>query len=95
MPNSLNCPRERFVLLEQVVVEKRFLKYPQYSVYRAAIQNRGKAWSGDSELWRVDWERESLQSCSLLQDRKILSRLTMNLLCSVNPEFESTTDSQS
>ena len=39
----------RFVLLEQMVVQKRCLNYPQKSVYRAAIQNRGKAWSWDSE----------------------------------------------
>ena len=37
-------------LLEQAVVQKRFLKYPQYSVCHAAIQNRGKAWFWDLEL---------------------------------------------
>ena len=30
----------------------------------------------------------SLQSCCLMQDRKILLHLTRNLLCSVDPEFE-------
>ena len=44
---------------------------------------------------RVYWERGLLQSCSLFQDRKILLHLTQNLLCSVNPEFQSTIDSQS
>ena len=86
---------QRVVHLGQVVVQKRFLMYPLYSVYHAAIQNRSKAWFWDSEMSRADWERGSLQSCSLFQDRKILLRLTMNLLCSVNPEFWPTTDSQS
>ena len=36
-----------------------------------------------------------IQSCSLFQDRKILSHLTRNLFCSVNPKFESIIDSQS
>ena len=44
---------------------------------------------------RVYWERGLLQSCSLFQDRKILLHLTQNLLCSVNPEFQSTIESQS
>ena len=49
-PNSWNCWREqKFVLLEQMVVRKRFLMYPKYSVYRAAIQNRGYAYLWDSE----------------------------------------------
>ena len=70
MPHSLIFRRElRVVLLEQAVVQKRFLEYPQYSVYRAAIQNRGQAWFWDSELQTVDWERGSLQGCSLFQDR--------------------------
>ena len=64
------------VLLDQVVVQKRFLKYPPYSVCRAAIQNPGKAWFWDSQQQSVDWERESLQSCSLIQDSKILLRLS-------------------
>ena len=61
MPNSLNVRRElTVVLLEQVVVQKRFLKYPlyiyiyMYSVLQAAIQNRGKASFWDSEYSRVD-----------------------------------------
>ena len=37
----------------------------------------------------------SLQSCSLIQDRKILSHVTRNLLCSLSTEFESKIDSQS
>ena len=68
---------------------KTFPEYPQCSVYHAAIQNRGRAWFWDSEKWSVDSERGSLQSCSLFQDRKFLSNLTKNLLCSVSPETHS------
>ena len=72
MPNSVNSRRElRKVLLEQVGFQKRFLKYPWNSVYRAAIPNRGKAYLWDSEYSRVGWERGMLQSCSLSQDRKV------------------------
>ena len=40
------------MLLEHDVAQNRFLKYSQYSVYRAAIQNRSKAYSCDSEKAR-------------------------------------------
>ena len=46
------------VILDQVVVEKRFLKYPPFP-FRAAIQNPGK-WFWDSATAEFDWERESL-----------------------------------
>ena len=36
-----------------------------------------------------------LQSCFLIQDRKILLHLTRNSPCSVDPEFEPSSDSQS
>ena len=78
-----------------MVLQERFLKYSQYSVYRAAIQTRGKALFSDSEQSKVDWERVSLQNCFLFQDRKILAYLTNKLLCFVNPEFESNFNSQS
>ena len=50
--------------------------YPYHAVHRAAIQNRGSAWSWDSEQYGVDWERGTLQSRSLIQDREILQHLT-------------------
>ena len=43
------------VLLEQVVVQKRFRRYPSYWVFQAAIQNRGEAQFCNSDLLRVDW----------------------------------------
>ena len=87
MPNSLNSRRElRMVLVEQAGFQKRFLRYPQYSVCRAVL------W--DSEYPRVGWERGMLQSWSLSQDRKkILLPRPRNSPCSVNPEFESRADS--
>ena len=82
------------VLLEQVGFQERFPKYPQYSVYHAAIQNRCFALLWDSERSRLGWERGMLQSCSLSQDRKILLCRSRNSLYSANPEFESRADSQ-
>ena len=64
-------------------------------VYSAAIQNRSAARPQDSEKKRSHRERGSLQSCSLIQDLKILWRLTRNLLCSVIPESKPLIDSQS
>ena len=49
------------------------------------IHNRSAAKFWDSDKHGFDRERRSLQSCSLFQDRKILSLLTRNLLCSVIP----------
>ena len=46
----------------------------QCIVQQCRIAARHGPW--DSEWWRVDWERVSLQSCSLIQDRKILSHVT-------------------
>ena len=34
-------PQEGIVLVEQVGFQKRFVKYPQYYVWRTAMQNRG------------------------------------------------------
>ena len=79
----------RVLLLEQVVVQERFLKYPYDSVYHAAIQNRGKAQSWNSEQSGVGWERVTLQSRSLSQDGQ-----TRNSLYPVIPEFESRVDSR-
>ena len=65
MPNSLNFRRElRAVLLVQAVVKKKksFLKYPKYSVYRAAIQTRSSP--------GLTKERGTLQSWSLFQNRR-------------------------
>ena len=96
MPNSFRCWRLwRFVLLEQVVFLKRFPQCTYNSVQYAAIENRSEAWSWDSESYFFDQERGSLQSCSWIQDHRILSHLTRNLLCFVNPEFEPSSDSRS
>ena len=51
--------------------------------------------SGTRNGGGVDSERGSHLSCSLFQDRKFLSRRTRKLFCSVKPDFESTTESQS
>ena len=83
MPNSSNLWRKlKMALFEQVGFQKRFLKYPKYSVYHAANQNRGKALFLDSEQSRVDWERGTLQSCSLLRIVKISCILTRDSLFS-------------
>ena len=78
MPKSLKCGRlQRVVLLEQVVVQKNIsCNTLTHSVYHAAIHNRSAARFWDSEM---EEERGSLQSCSLVQDRKILLHLTRNL----------------
>ena len=73
----------------------RYIYIYIYSVFQAAIQNRGKASFWDSEYSRVDWERGSHQRCSQIQDRKILFASDKDSLCSVNPEFEPTFDSRS
>ena len=70
MPNSLDSRRKlRMALLEQVGFQNRFLRYPYYSVYHAAIQNRDKALLWYSESSRVGWGRGTLQNCSLSPDR--------------------------
>ena len=60
----------------------------------AAIQKRSEARFWDSEQWRVDWERWSLENCSVIEDRNIVSHLRRNLLCSVHRESEPIIDSQ-
>ena len=68
MPNSLNFRREqKVVLLEQVVVQKKFPDVPM--IFSVSCGNPESRLS--IPLWRVDWEHGSLQSCSLFQDRKI------------------------
>ena len=63
--------------------------FPEVPPNDAAIQNRGCAFLWDSEKSRVGWERGTLQTCSLSQDREILLYQTRNLIYSENPEFES------
>ena len=60
--------------------QKRFLQYPYNFVHHAAIQNHNAAKFWDSEKLGVDRERGSLQSCFLIQDSKILLRLTRNFI---------------
>ena len=84
------------VLLEQVVVQKRFLKYAyNFCVLRCNPESQRGMVSGTRNSRGFDWESGSLQSCSLFQDRTILLHLTRNLHCSVNPELGSTIGSQS
>ena len=84
-------------LLEQVGLQNRFLRYPYYSVYHAAIQNRDKALLWCSKLSRVGWGRGTLKDCSLSPDRKdsltTVKEFTL-FFFSANPEFESRADSQ-
>ena len=52
---------------EQVGFQKRFLKYPSYSVYQAAVQNRGCASLWDSEIikrWLGTWDAPELLAVS-------------------------------
>ena len=66
----------------------------QFCVFRGNPESqRGKIL--ELRIVEFDLERGSLQSCSLIQDRKILLHMTKNLLCFVNPEFEPPFDSQS
>ena len=60
----------------------------------AAIQNRGKAQSWNSEQSGVGWESVTLQSRSLSQDGERPMHETRNSLYPVIPEFESRVDSR-
>ena len=66
-------------------------KYPQNSVYRAAIQKRGSSNLLNSEYSRVGWV--TLQSCPLFQGGKKLLHWSRKPPCCANPESESRTDS--
>ena len=74
------------VVLEEVRFQKRFLKYPLYSLYRAAKHSSGTR-INQGFAGKVDW--------SLSKGREIILYRPKNSPCSVNSEFQSTTDSQS
>ena len=98
MPNSLDSRRAlRLAHLEQVGIHNRALKYPLYSVYQAAIQNRGQAYPlglGIFKGWLGTWDVPELIKLScvaqgthpvqqVLNRQKLIHGRRSNSLCCI------------
>ena len=97
MPNSLNCSRlERFVLLEQVVVQKTFPIIPvQFCVFRGNPESQRGQSSGTQNRRSLIRNVGRFRAAPRFRIIKFSSHLTRNSLCSEDPEFEPSSDSRS